>query len=199
MGGRGASSSGGGGSVKTVPYDSWGKMKEEWLRDKDGNLIGTIKDDTRYIYEPDIRPITKKEILSDIDGWRNDDGTYGDQDTAIYLAYKDGSFVNVNDLDGKAYKKSGIVGASISTADYESAWGGEVNKKTGNIDPWTVHNFDDDGNEVEGKANSYSGHKATGKYIVRTKTTYNNPNPRRDGTYITKYETLRKSTVKPMD
>lgn len=189
MGGRGSSSSG---SIKTVAYDKWGKMIDEDIIDKNGDKVGYIRDEYVYTSEPDIRPVTKKDVLSDIDGWRNDDGTYGDNDTSISLAYKDGTFVDVDNLDGKAYKKTGIVGASISTGDYEMVWGGEVNKKTGKIEPWQT--WSEDGKS--GATNSYSGWKTTGQYKVRRKVTFNNPNGK--GGYKTKYETLRKSTVKPV-
>ena len=176
-------------SNNTVPYDEWGQdILMQDVYDKDGNVIGHISDEMRWVSEPDVRPTTKKEVLSDIDGWRNDDGTYGDEDTAIYLAYKDGSFVDVSELNGKAYKKSGIVGASISTGDYEMVWGGEMHN--GVLRPWKTWSPDGEG----GASNSYSGYKTTGVWKERVKTTYNNPNGR--GGYKVVHKTIRKSTIK---
>lgn len=183
------------GGVPIVKYEDWGTFKSgadvELLYDENGSMIGKIEDEWRYINEPDIHPVTKKEVLEDIDAWRMDDGTYGDQDTKIYLAYKDGTFVDADDLNGKAYKKSGIVGASISTGDYEMVWGGEM--KNGVLQPWET--WSEDGES--GYRNSYSGYKAVGEYKARVKTTYNNPNGK--GGYKTIRETLQQSTVKPLN
>lgn len=179
-----------------VPFDKWGEMKNlEEIRDGD-TIIGYTSDEYRYITEPDIRKITKKEILEDIEGWRDDNGMYGDADTAIYFAYKDGSFVDAADLDGKAFKKSGLVGVSISTGDYEMVWGGEINKKTGEIVPWRTHEWDDETNEeLEGHTNSYSGYKTVAQYKVRVRTLYNIPNGR--GGWKMKREIIRRSTTVP--
>lgn len=135
FGGRGATSSIGSTKEKmNVPYDRWGKMISEDIRDDDGTIIGSIEDVERYVTEDYVEPTTKKAVLADIDAWRNDDGTYGDNDVAIYLAYNDGKFVDVKDLDGKAYKKTGIVGASISTGDYEMVWGGRNQLKNRQVE-----------------------------------------------------------------
>ena len=195
FGGRGATSSIGSSKGKmNVPYDRWGKMISEDIRDDDGTIIGSIEDVERYVTEDYVEPTTKKAVLADIDAWRNDDGTYGDNDVAIYLAYNDGKFVDVKDLDGKAYKKTGIVGASISTGDYEMVWGGEINSKTGKLNMWKT--WSEDGES--GHTNSISGARAVGSYKVRIKTTYE--------PYYNKYhettmyrqvkETIRKSEVK---
>lgn len=181
MGGRGAS------MKSEVPYDKWGPEKDEDIYDSDGNHIGRVEDRTVFINEPDVRPVTKAEVLKDIDNWRNDDGTYGDEDTAIYLAYKDGTFVDASDLNGKAYKKTGIVGASISTADYEMVWGGEM--KNGSLQMWET--WSPDGGS--GKHNSYSGYKTVGSYRERVETTYNNPNGK--GGYTARRRVIRRSTV----
>ena len=194
--GRGSSKANGGsaGGARVVPYDEWGKeIDNEPIKDENGDTIGYINDETRYISEPYHEKITKKDILNDIDGWRMDDGTYGDEDVSIGLAYNDGSYVDVNALDGKAYRKSGIVGAHITTPDYEMVWGGELNTRTGNIEPYLTHEMDDLGNMIDGYSNSISGYRTTGSYRVRVRTTYNNY----DGTrYRTRREELRRSTVR---
>ena len=207
MGGRGSSSPSGGDKRNgygkkedpmNVPFDEWGQMiNHEEIIDKNGDRIGYIQDEYAYNYEPDIHPVTKKDVLSEIDAWRNDDGTYGDEDTAIYLAYKDGTFVDTDDLNGKAYKKTGIVGASISTGDFEMVWGGEVGRD-GEVHPWEtwVSPSDMDAGE-RGHSNSYSGYKATSYYKKRTRVTFNTPNGR--GGYKTVRETVRKSTTKPLE
>lgn len=188
MGGRGA----GGKISRVIDYDKWGKMVDETLRDKDGTVIGRIWDEYQYDKVEDIKPITKKEILDDIDAYRNDDGKYGwgDGDVAIYVAYDDGKFVNVTELEGKAYKKKGIIGASISTPDYESVWGGEINKKTGKKEMWQT--WSEDGNS--GHQNSYSGYKTVSQRIVRRKRV-SVKTTRKDGTiyYKPTYSTLRVS------
>ena len=177
----------------SVPYDKWGDDWKAWdhpVYDSEGNKIGVIEDRIVYIQEEDIRPATKKEVLADIDGWRMDDGTYGDEDTKICFAYKDGTFVSADDLNGKAYKKTGLVGVSISTGDYEMVWGGEMHN--GSVRPWQTWSPDGE----SGHSNSYSGYKATGAYKERVRITYNNPGP--NGTYKTKREVIRRSTTKAM-
>lgn len=193
--GRGSSKAGNG----RVSYDRWGAMIHDqpiYETDADGNrtIIGYINDENYYVYDNDVQTITKKRILSDIDDWRMDDGTYGDEDTSILIAYKDGTVVDANDLNGKAYKKSGIIGASLSTADFEEVWGGSINRRTGKMDTWTTSVWDDNGDIISEVSNSYNGYKAVGTYKMRTRTTYNNPNGR--GGYKTKHEIIRRSTVK---
>lgn len=181
-----------------VDYDKWGKVLDgadaKEVHDKDGNVVGYIRDERRFVYEPDERPVTKKEVLDEISGWRNDDGSYGIDDVHIFVAYDDGTFFD-SGSSGKRYrekfKKTGIIGASVSTGDYEMVWGGEKGKN-GELIKWETWTAPDSGEK--GKSNSYSGYKAVGKYYVRVKTTYNNLAP--DGTYRTKKQTIRKSKVK---
>ena len=181
----------------------WGQHKEIIETGDDGipTVVGYIGDELRYITEPEERPITKKEIMAEIEGWKNDDGTYGDDDTHITIAYDDGTFF-ANDMSGGNYrekmKKTGIIGASLSTADYEMVWGGEMNRKTGQIEPYKtwVSPYDEEEGR-EGKSNSYSGYKTVGMYRVRVKTTYNNKYP--NGRSYTKHEIIRKSKVKKVD
>lgn len=159
MGGRGASSS----NSMNVPYDKWGKMVDEHIYDKDGAMIGYIEDREVFEYEPVVEAITKKQALQAVDDWRMDDGTYGDKDTAIYFAYQDGTFVDAADLNGKAYKKTGLIGVSLSGADDEFVWGGEMYK--GEFRAWKT--WSEDGES--GHSNSHAYHKAVGVYKIRTK------------------------------
>lgn len=189
MGGRG-SNSGMEGSMN-VPYDSWGKeISMQEIRDKNGNVIGHIEDSNVFVQEPEVRPVTKREVLQDIDNWRMDDGSYGDEDTKIYLAYDNGDVIDASDLGGAKYKKKGLIGASISTADYEMVWGDEIHR--GQRVP--IQTWSESGES--GRSNVYSGYKATGVYRIRTKTTYNNTNGR--GGYRVKREIIRKSSVKSL-
>lgn len=189
MGGRGAKN----GDAMNVPFDSWGTViNHKPIKDKDGNTIGYINDEVRADMEEDIRPTTKKEVLRFIDDWRDDDGTWSDDDMRGYISYKDGSFVDVSDLNGKNYKKQGIVGAYISTPDYEAAWGEEYNSGKRKFEP--LQTWSEDGES--GRSNTYSGYKSTSMYRVRVKTTYNNPDGK--GGYRTKTEVIRRSTKKPI-
>lgn len=179
-------------SSKPVPYDSWGTMVDEPIKDREGNTIGYIEDDDVYIYEPDIQEVTRADVLRDIKGWRNDDGTYGNEDVSISIAYDDGTFLSLDDGATK-FKRTGIIGAAITTADYEMVWGGNLNKYR-EFQPWYAHN--EDGEEDESLQNVYAGYKATGVYRIRTRVTYNNPNGR--GGYTTRRQRLRTSTVKKL-
>ena len=94
FGGRGATLSIGSTKGKmNVPYDRWGKMISEDIRDDDGTIIGSIEDVERYVTEDYVEPTTKKAVLADIDAWRNDDGTYGDNDVAILLIMTENSLM----------------------------------------------------------------------------------------------------------
>lgn len=198
MGGRGSSNPGGG--KMNVDFDKWGKpidgLDAKEVKDKDGTVIGYIQDELRYTYAPEERPVTRAEVMRDISGWRNDDGSYGDDDVKIYVAYDDGTFFSSDAAGSRGYrdklKKTGVIGASISTPDYEMVWGGEYHYKNGKktLVPWTTNGTD----EVSGKSNTYSGYTVTGKYWVREKTTYNERFP--DGRPRKKVEVIRKSKVK---
>lgn len=179
-----------------VPYDEWGEpvSYDQIYGEIDGEraMIGWYEDRQVYDYVEDIRPVTKKDVLDDINAWRNDDGTYGDDDVTVMVAYKDGSVVSDDELNGKAFKKSGIVGASISTADYEMVWGGEIGRD-GNLHQWKTH--DSNGDE-RGPGNSYAGYKAVSVYWIRNKVM--TTNRRANGTFYTTYERVRQSTKKPL-
>ena len=182
-----------------VDWDKWGKTLDgadaKYVYDKDGNVIGSIRDELRFTSVPEERSITRAEIMKDISGWRNDDGSYGDEDTTIFVAYDDGTFfasdmVGVNGYRDKL-KKTGVIGASIMTPDYEMVWGGERNSR-GDLVPYTTH-FDDEGG---GKSNTYSGYKITGQYRVRVKRWTERL---QNGRYQQRSEIIRKSKVRKVD
>ena len=205
----GRGSSGLGNGRMNVDWDKWGKVLD-WgdaiqiiEKGEDGidTIVGTIRDEIRYITQPDEHLITRAEIMRDISGWQNDDGTYGDDDTTIFIAYEDGTFFDSNyPIKSGKYrdklKKTGVIGASISTPDYEMVWGGERNR-AGRIEPYKTGTPYDESEGIGGKSNSYFGYKTVGKYRVRVKTTYNNKLP--NGRYTTKREVIRKSKVQKVD
>lgn len=202
--GRGSSGLGSGGM--SVDWDKWGKVLDgidakQIIKKVDGidTVVGYIKDEMRYVTAPDEHPITRADIMREIAGWQNDDGTYGDDDTSIFIAYDDGTFFSNNMKPGGVYreklKKTGVIGASLSTGDYEMVWGGERNR-AGNIQPYKTGTPYDESEGIGGKSNSYFGYKTVGQYRVRVKTTYPKlPN----GRYGTKHEIIRKSKVRKVD
>lgn len=172
-----------------IPYEKWGREKTiESRKDANGNNY-YIEDYLRSVQEPETYTVTKKQVLDDIDGWRMDDGSYGDGDVKIYLAYKDGTFVDADDLNGKKYKKSGIIGASISTGDYEMVWGGELDRN-GRFVQWQT--WSEDGES--GQPNSYSGYKTVAVYMERVKTRFVYDEER--DRYKTVRTVIRRSTKK---
>lgn len=192
---------------KEIPYDKWideGYKQIYETINGERTVMGWEEDENRYITEPDIRPATRKDVMDDIMGyWDPYDKNWGiDEDTKIYVAYSNGDFVDVgDDLEGKMFKKRGIVGLSVSTGDYEMAWGGEINKRTGQLEPWTVHNMDENGNDIEGVSNSYSGYKTVGMYKARVRSKAE-PVYDRDGNIIRfkqKRTTLKRSTVRKVN
>ena len=95
------------GAVKVVPIDKWKAQESKdvyAIIDGEKVLVGQEEDVDRWETEPYTEPISKKAILQMVDDWRMDDGTYGDEDTKIYFAYEDGTFVDADDLNGKRYK-----------------------------------------------------------------------------------------------
>ena len=175
-----------------VPYNEWGEeISNKPIKDSNGDVIGYINDETRFEYESVIEKSTKKQVLDLINTWKMDDGTYGDEDTAIYVAYDDGRFLNLSDGEPhRRWSKQGIVGLSISTADDEAVWGGEM--RNGSIQKWELSPVNE---QAEGKTDSYLYYRTTNSYKVRVKETYNNLNPR-TGRYETKREVIRQSTKK---
>ena len=203
--GRGSSGISAGGM--NVDWDKWGKVLEgldaieiiEKIYGMD-TVVGYIEDEMRYVTAPDEHPITRAEIMREIAGWQNDDGTYGDEDTSIFIAYDDGTFFSNNITPGGEYreklKKTGVIGASLSTGDYEMVWGGERDR-AGNIQLYKTGTSYDESEGIGGKSNSYFGYKTVGQYRVRVKKTFNNHYP--NGRRYTKYETIRKSKVRKVD
>lgn len=204
----GRGSSGLGAGSMNVDWDKWGEVldwgnaKQIIEKGEDGidTLVGTIRDEIRYITQPDERPITRADIMREISGWKNDDGTYGDDDTSIFIAYDDGTFFSSGTKPGGQYreklKKTGVIGASLMTPDYEMVWGGERDR-SGKIQPYTTGTQYDESEGIGGKSNSYFGYKTVGEYRVRVKTIYNYKLP--NGRYTTKREVIRKSKVKKVD
>lgn len=183
-----------------VDWDRWGKTLDgadmQWVYDKDGNVIGDVRDEIRFTSVEEEHPVTRAEVMREISGWKNDDGTYGDEDTKIFIAYEDGTFFDSEIAGGKGgYREKltnrNVIGASISTPDYEMVWGGEYKWKGGKKElvPWTTHSLDENGNDT-GKSNTYSGWRTTGMYRVRVKTTFV-PRVRK--------EVIRKSKVRKVD
>lgn len=181
-----------------VPYDEWGpEISIQSHKDKDGNNY-YIQDEYRRELEPEHRTITKKYALDDVEAWKNDDGTYGTGDEAIYIAYEDGKFLNLTDGDThRRWSKQGISGISISTGDYQVVWGGEWIRKPYQqpvFEKYTTSEWDSDSNPVDGYSNSYSGYRTAAMWKVRVKTSY--PYNEKTGKYETKREILRQSAKK---
>lgn len=200
----GRGSSGMGENPMSVDWDKWGEIinyEPIEITDENGEriVIGHIQDELRSITVPEERPVTKAEVMKDIQDWKNDDGSYGDEDVHIFVAYDDGTFFT-NDWSGSRggniyrdkLKKTGVIGASISTGDYEMVWGGDKGKN-GEIRKWETWSSDGE----SGKSNTYSGYKTTGMYRVRVKRTYNERFP--NGRIHPKIEIIRKSKVKKVD
>ena len=188
---------GSGSNSMSVPFEEWGPEKREMLyrTEADGtrSMYGVIEDETIYNYEPDIRPITKKEILKELDAYKNDDGTYGNEDYYLYIAYEDGT--NWDSQSDKKPKKKGAIGVSISTPDEQIVWGEDWvgSGRDRHTTPMTTSATDD----VPELTNSRYGYKAVSVYKQRVKTTYDNWDEKRQR-YVVKRETLRKSTTKTL-
>ena len=182
----------GSGSGKTdpmnVPYDEWGEMIG--IR-SEGDGVDTVylEDQLLSILEEDIFKTTKKEVIDTILAWRDDDGLWSDEDMAGYIAYKDGRFIDVKDLNGKSFPRQGIIGAYFSGPDDQMAWGHEWARSGGQLRQVPMTVTSEDGREF---MNTHIGAVTTGMYRVRRKTSFY-----RDGNKVrTKRETIRQSTVK---
>lgn len=188
-----------------IPYDQWtpdprgqwearNQSKEEHY-DAEDPYVTYEYDETRYVKAPDVRKTTKKSTLAEVEAWKDDEGYYGDSsgDQSILIFYEDGRMLDLTDGEKhKKWSKQGIIGISVNTADYEQVWGYELHK--GELVPLETHEFDEHDNLVPGYTNSYSGEQITGKYKVRVReTTYLD---KKWGRWRTKYDTLKKSTVK---
>ena len=110
--------------------------------------------------------------------------------------YSNGDYIDSRDDGfGKKFAKNKrqIVGATISTPDYEAA-AGQAKTRNGWEDMTT--------SDVAGKAysNAYVGYVATGKYKIRRKITYlEGSYAKAHGKKTVSYQRVRKSTVKPLD
>ena len=202
MGSRGAGS-----GRSEVAYDKWGKMidvmegfgKRKPIYDENGEEVGSyhFEDHEHYIQVPVVQEATVSQIIKDIKGWRNDDGTYGGEDVYISVEYADGTHIN-NETDnfGKVFAKNKrqIVGASISTADYEAA-AGKTKTSRGWVD---METSEDSGGQTH--ANSAISYVPIGKYKKRTKVTYlEGQYAKKHGKRTVTYETVRKSTTKTIE
>lgn len=200
MGSRGASSGKGG----LVPFEKWGEMKENGFKDRkpvydeNGEEVGTefIEDRTAFVQVPIVQEATVSQVVKDINGWKMDDGTYGDDDTVMGVYYANGDYIDSRDDNfGKKFAKNKrqIVGAVISTPDYEAA-AGKVKTRNGWEDMET--------SEAGGKqySNAYVSYVAVGQYKVRTKTTYlSGDYAKKHNKRTVTHERIRQSTVKPME
>ncbi len=205
MGSRGASS--GKGNAKTVPFDKWGKditngyENRKPIYDEKGNEVGAefVEDRTAYVQVPFIQEATVSQVVRDINGWKNDDGTYGNEDAVMGVFYSNGDHITSQDDNfGRRFAKNkrDIVGAYISTGDYEAVAGQEYN---GRARGWTAIETTSD---LQGRSynNAYFGYEVVGMYKVRTKTTY------LEDTYAREHkkrtvtnEVIRRSAVKPIE
>lgn len=177
-----------------IPYDQWKHEEDKHTaRGTEKPYDVYERDETRYIHEKDIRKVTKKSTMEEVEVWRNDDGTYGTGDESIYIFYDNGKFVDLTDGEvHERWSKQGVRGISISTGDYQQVWGEEYYPKTKEWKPIQTDEFDEDSNPIDGYSNSYSGYKATGVYNVRQQETiFLNDRNR----WEKKYTTLKMSTV----
>lgn len=194
---RGAVSGMGGGDSMAVPYGEWGErlngMNAEPIYNENGEMIGEIVDSELWFKDPVIEKATKKQAIDEAFSYKNDDGTFGDDDIQIYATYADGSSWSSDSGQNKGLKKSGLIGISVSTPDSETAWGEDFIGR--GRDRRRVPNrlsYDPDTGE-EGPANSTKWYKITGKQLIRQRIIYNNQ--RKDGRYYTTRETIRQSTI----
>ena len=201
MGSRGA------GSGREVAYDKWGHFIEPMegfgnrkaIYDENGNEVGSehLEDSTHQVYVPVIQEATVSQIVKDINAWKNDDGTYGDEDTYMSVEYSDGRHISNQDDNFRkvfAKNKRDIVGATISTADYEAAAG-----KTKTSKGW-VDNETSEAANGKSYTNSYIGYVSVGEYKTRNKYTYlEGSYAKAHGKRTTTIEKVRQSKVKPRE
>ena len=111
-----------------VPYDEWGvRVDSEPIYEdrEDGRwVIGSINDVQEVEWEPYVENVTKKDLLGDIEAWKNDDGTYGTGDEAFYITYENGNTLDLTDgQPHKRWSKQGIIGVFYSDSDTSAVWG----------------------------------------------------------------------------
>ena len=189
-----------------VPYDNWGKeIQIESFTDENG-ITGYIEDVQRWNYEQDPTQITKKDALSEIRNWeeKTEDGwQYSDDDVHIYVAYENGDTLGDDELNGKRFKRSGIIGISVSTPDYSMVWGEDWRGSGRNRERTPMTGFYEDPDNGPFYTNTMLGYKATEVWRERIKTTYE-PYTRQtyDGpttAYRPKREVIRRSKRKKVD
>ena len=180
-----------------IPYDDWKHEDDKRITSEDGRVYGREFDNNIYIQDKDIRKVTKADTLRTLEEWKMDDDTYGTGtgDESIHIYYDDGSILELTDGEPhKRWKKQGIKGITISTADYEQVWGHYYDRKAQEWKLHETHEMDENLNDVPGYSNSYSGYKVTGAYKTRVEeTNIYDPDKKR---WITQRRNLRMSTVK---
>lgn len=186
------------GTAQSVPIDKWGREInnepiKRTLPDGTTEVYGYTNDENVYEYEPFVQSITKKEILSEIDALKNDDGTYGDDDYGIFVSYENGE--TWDNSSGQKLKKKGIIGVSVNTPDEQMVWGEDWIGSGRNRRRVPMESVETD--EVPAKTNSRIGYRAVSVYKQRVRTTYDNIDPRTGG-YKPKREIIRKSSVKKL-
>lgn len=186
-----------GNNATNIPYSDWKDQGTKLLYFKDGNgektMYGVEEDETIYDYEPDIRKITKTEILREAGYLKNDDGTYGNEDYSIFASYEDGS--TWDSFSDKKFKKSGLIGLSVQTPDEQMVWGEDwvgIGRNRHRV-PMTTVATDDVPQEL---SNVRYGYKAVSAYKRRVRTTYYDPKTGKTGT---KREIIKQSTVKKLE
>ena len=189
-----------------VPYDQWGReISIESVTDENGRTA-YIEDVQRWNYEHDPTPITKKDALSEIRNWeeKTDDGwQYSDDDVHIYVAYENGDTLGDDELNGKRFKRSGIIGISVSTPDYSLVWGEDWKGSGRNRERTPMTGFYEDPDEGPFYTNTMLDYKVTEIWRERIKTTYEPYETTRFGEkttlYRTKREVIRRSQRKKVD
>lgn len=184
----------------SVPYDKWGEdIRLEQIHkviDGKDTVVGYIEDNTRYVTEPVLDKVEKKDAVNyALEFWDKYEHQWTvDDDYRVYLAYDNGTFRDVADNPEKGLNRKGLIGVYVSTPDDEMSWGGNIGRR-GVFQPWSVHHEDENGDLVEVEGNYHSWYRTTGVYKVRTRTTYEKNNR---GTWTPKHEIIRRSTVKEM-
>ena len=190
----------------SVPYDQWGEeLSIESFTDERGNT-GYIEDVRRWNYEQDPMPITKKDALSEIKNWEDktaDGWQYGDDDVHIYVTYENGDTMADDELNGKRFKRTGIMGISVSTPDYSLVWGEEWRGSGRNRERVPMTGFYEDPDNGPFYTNTMLGYRNTETWLERVRTEYVPVTRKRYGDEYTAYEprrtVIRRSTRKRVE
>ena len=189
-----------------IPYDKWGKeIGIESFTDENG-ITGYIEDVQRWNYEEDPTPITKRDAINEIRNWEDkgaDGWEYGDDDIGIVVAYENGDVLGKDDLNGKRFKRTGIIGISVSTPDYSMVWGEDWRGVGRSRERTPMTGFYEDPDNGPFYTNTMLGYKVTEVWRERVRTTYEPYTTRRYGEETTMYrpkrEVIRRSTRKRVD